>query len=406
MTTDTQDRSTRVTAQEIRRIRRRRQRIITAVATAVLMGAWLLGGLHGEADIAHLVPNVLPGTISVQKNGDFYTGYAGDSSNSKLIGYAAVGIASGYGGPLEVLVGVDPQGTIIGAQVVENRETPGFFRLLDRNHFLDQYLGATYEQPLQLGRGIDAVTGATLSSEGVAASIRRATRALASHEIGAQPPPDEQPVKFGLPEIMLVTLFAVGFFAHRSRHPKAKKWLRWGTLISGMVGLGFMYNRPFTLANVTSLLAGYWPDWHTNLYWFLLLGGILFVTTAQGKNPYCSWFCPFGAVQEVLGAVNGTKQYRPVKLHSALMWLQRGLAYSAIVVGLALRNPGATSYEVFGTLFDFNGTWPQWVLLILVLLASLIVYRPWCTYLCPLLPVVDYIGEVRRWIRDLWPVKS
>jgi polyferredoxin len=34
-------------------------------------------------------------------------------------------------------------------------------------------------------------------------------------------------------------------------------------------------------------------------------------------------------------------------------------------------------------------------------LASLIIYRPFCSYLCPLDPVVDFIGELRRWVREV-----
>jgi polyferredoxin len=72
---------------------------------------------------------------------------------------------------------------------------------------------------------------------------------------------------------------------------------------------------------------------------------------------------------------------------------------------LAFRQPAAASYEPFGTLFDLTGSWPQWVLLVLVLLASLVIHRPFCNYLCPLDPVVGYIGEIRRWVkesRDSW----
>jgi len=104
----------------------------------------------------------------------------------------------------------------------------------------------------------------------------------------------------------------------------------------------------------------------------------------------------------VVVTISVAKAYQPRKLYSKLRWVQRSLAFTAIALGLALRQPGAASYEPFGTLFNLEGSWPQWVLLILVLFGSLIVYRPFCNYLCPLDPVVDYIGEVRRWVKNLW----
>ncbi|MFP3854765.1 MAG: hypothetical protein ACLFWD_10795 [Anaerolineales bacterium] len=64
--------------------------------------------------------------------------------------------------------------------------------------------------------------------------------------------------------------------------------------------------------------------------------------------------------------------------------------------------PGAASFEPFGTLFDQTGTTAQWILLVLIILGSLVMYRPFCTFICPLDPVVDYIGEGRRWFRDEW----
>ena len=148
-------------------------------------------------------------------------------------------------------------------------------------------------------------------------------------------------------------------------------------------------------------LSGYWPDWQSNLYWYILLGGILFATTVDAKNPYCNWFCPFGAFQEVLAQITSAPLYKPREWREAFAWLQRSLAFIAIVLGLALRKPGVAGYEPFQTLFDLKGTTIQWVFLLIIVLASLVMYRPFCNYLCPLDPVVDLIAEVRRWVVDV-----
>jgi hypothetical protein len=357
----------------------RRQRWISLAALLILIAAWGYGYLNSRDSVAPSAADVLPGAVRIEPRGALFAGY---DTNGSLIGYAAASSAPGYGGPVGMMVGVNPEGSIIGVQVINHRETPGFFRILERDRYYEQFLGREPSDNLTVGQGIDGVSGATLSAEAVARSIRDSLRAVTGQELG------------------LIGLFIAGFFAHRTRHKDAKKLLRWGTLLTGMIVLGFMYNKPFTISHVTSFLAGYWPDWRTNLYWFLLLGGILFVTSAQGKNPYCSWFCPFGAVQECLGKMTGAKVYRPRRLNNLLNWLQRGLAFSAILLGLAYRQPAAASYEPFGTLFDLTGSWPQWALLVLVLLASLVIHRPFCNYLCPLDPVVAYIGEVRRWVKD------
>jgi NosR/NirI family transcriptional regulator, nitrous oxide reductase regulator len=69
---------------------------------------------------------------------------------------------------------------------------------------------------------------------------------------------------------------------------------------------------------------------------------------------------------------------------------------------LALRQPGVASYEPFATLFDFQGTAVRWAFLLIIVLASLAIYRPFCNYLCPLDPVVDFIAVARRWVKESW----
>jgi hypothetical protein len=377
-------------------------RLLAVAAVLVLLAAWFYGWANSTEDVAPLVGSVLPDASQIEQVNGIYAGYRLDvEGNRRLVGYAGVGEASGYGGPVRMLVGVNPEGTIIGVQVVEQRETPGFFRLLPQTGYFDEFLARSVSAPLAVGKDIDAVSGATLSSEGVAEAVRRAASQVATDQLGMAVPPEPFHVGFGFPELTLLGLYAAGFFGHQTRNKTWKKWLRRASLLVGALVLGFLYNKPWTLANVISLLSAYWPDWHTHLYWYLLVGGIVLVTTAQGKNPYCSWFCPFGAVQEGLARLTDAKLYRPRRLHRPLKWIQRGLAFAAIALGLALRQPGAFSYEPFGALFDLQGGSLVFLLLALVLFGSLLVYRPFCSYLCPLDPVVELIGEGRRWGKDL-----
>ena len=268
----------------------------------------------------------------------------------------------------------------------------------------EQFISHSFRDPLQLNNDIDAVSGATISAEGIAASTRQAVRLIAQQGLGSPLPAESQKIKFGYPELTLIGLYAVGYLGHKLRSSAWKKRIRWGTMLTGMVVLGFVYTAPFTVAQVISLLSGYWPDWHNNLYWYILIGGIIFVTTVDAKNPYCNWFCPFGAFQECLAQVTNAKLYRPRKWSVFFTWLQRGLAFTAVFLGLALRRPGVAGYEPFATLFDFRGNVIEIIFLVIVILASLLMYRPFCNYLCPLDPVYDFIAESRRWVREGWMV--
>lgn len=381
-----------------RKQRRERQFILIALLLVVL--AWGYGYFTSGTDVAPLVPDVIPGTAEVRSEGNNL--FTALDAAGEIIGYAAMGSAPGYGGPIDMLVAVSPDGNIIGTLVVEERESPGFFRLVRSSSLIPDYAGLAVTDSLQLGEDLDAVTGATVSSEGVAAAVRAGTRQIAADALSVTLPPESRPVQFGWPEIILLLLFASGYLTHKWRNRVWKKRARWGTLIAGMVFLGFVYTVPLTITMIVSLLSGFWPDWHNNLYWYLLIGGILFVTTVDAKNPYCSWFCPFGAFQECVAAVSKAKLYRPRDLDQGLKWVQRGLSLTAIVLGLALRRPGVASYEPFATLFDFRGSTVQWIFLGLVGLASLVMYRPFCNFLCPIDPVVDFIAAARRWLKEGW----
>jgi hypothetical protein len=382
-----------------RQQKNRQERLFMILTVGLIAAAWLFGYFNSGTDVLPLVADVLPGAVHIEDKSVLYVGYDADG---ELIGYAAVGEASGYGGPIEMLVGVSPEGEILGSTIVAQRESPGFFRLVEKSELIEGYAGLDITEPLQLGEDLDAVSGATVSAEGVAQSVRTAVQQIAADGLKTPLPPEKQSVEFGIPEIVLILLFATGFIAHRMRSRVWKKRIRWGTLIVGMVVLGFIYTMPFTITMVVSLLSGYWPDWHTNLYWYILIGGIIFVTTVDAQNPYCYWFCPFGAVQQCVASVTGAKLYRPRDYNTALKWLQRGLALAAIMLGLALRRPGVASYEPFATLFDFRGTGVEWAFLILILLVSLMMYRPFCNYLCPLDAVVEFIAAGRRWVKDEW----
>lgn len=386
-------------APEPRATKSRRQRWLVLATLLAVVLAWVYGWLTAGFDVAPEALAVIPGATRVDTRGSIYLGYDGAG---KLVGYAGKGEAPGYGGPITLVVGLDVAGNVTQVRVVNERETPSFFRLLDREGYYDQFQGQPYDANFQLGQGVDGVSGATFSSEGVAAATRQAIRAVASEGLGQSLPADDAPIRFGIPEVVLILLYAVGYIGHRLRSAIWRTRVRWVTLLTGLVVVGFIYTMPFTLTQVVSLLSGYWPDWHTNLYWYLLLGGIAFVTTVDAKNPYCSWFCPFGAFQECLGTLSGAKLYRPRGWANVLTWIQRGLAGLAIVVGLALRRPGVASYEPFGTLFDLRGTTVQWIFLGLIVLASLVIYRPFCNYLCPIDPVVEFIAEVRRQVREVW----
>ena len=379
---------------------KRWERWLAIAAIVSIVAAWFVGASLEASDTMPAIEAAMPAADRFENIGeDTFAAYANQSEET-LIGYVTLGEAVGYGGPIWVAVGVDLDGNVVETAVSNHVETPSFFKRVMDADFTDQLLEKSYSDSFRLDEDLDGVTGATYTARALAEATLQGTQAIAgqqlSFDVPTPPPPD---IVFGIPEITVLALYAVGYFAHQRKF-KYKKQARWAMLITGVVVLGFWFNLPLTISKINTFLLGFWPQWQTSLYWYFLLGGIIFVLTVDNKNAYCAWFCPFGAAQECMGAIGGAKLTGPRKYRRFFVWLQRGLAWGAIVIALLFRNPGLTSYEVFGTLFSFTGSTIMFGLLGIILVMSLFVKRPWCNFLCPLDPVYDIIRLVRGWVME------
>ena len=375
------------------------ERNLAIAAMVSLVIAWFIGYSINRIDYEPALQAAATDADRFEEvTDDTWAAYQGD----ELLGYVAVGEADGYGGPMQVATFVNEEGLVMGTAIIAHKETPSFLDTVVEAGFADQFEEKSATDNFVVTDDVHGITGATYTSVGLTNATKLAAQTVAGEQLGMTvPEPQPIPIKFGIPEITVILLFAAGWIGHR-RAFKYTKQLRWVMLIVGMMVLGFWYNQPFTIGKLNMFLLGYWPAWQTGLYWYLLIGGIFLVATVDNKNAYCDWFCPFGAAQECMGAIGGAKYSTPRKYRRHLMWAQRGLAWLAIMIAFLLRNPGASSYEIFGTLFDFTGTTVMFALLGIVLVTSLFVKRPWCNGLCPLDPIYDIIRLIRKWVLELW----
>jgi len=112
--------------------------------------------------------------------------------NQEPAGIAITSVApDGYSGDIQLLVGVDVEGKILGTRVLEHRETPGIGDRIERRRSdwitsLDQ---RTLNEPAidrwhtrKPAGAFDAITGATITSEAVLASTRRVLQWFAENQ--------------------------------------------------------------------------------------------------------------------------------------------------------------------------------------------------------------------------------
>lgn len=377
---------------------------LAIVAIIAIVIAWFVGRQLEHADIVSAIKEKMPEIAKlVEMDKASYKVY---NSKAEQLGYLTVESSMGYGGPLQMAVAVDQNGKIFDLAVVGSKETPSYLEKVLNTHFLNKIIGKSYGEEYSLGKGIDGVSSATYSSRAIVEASKKGNRFIAAKMLGKVVPEERShPIHIGFLEITLIILFTIGYFAHKKTF-KYKKVARWGTMLGGLFVIGFYYNQAFALSMINQLLLGYFPPVHSHLYFYLLLGGIFLVLTIDNKNPYCSWFCPFGAAQECMGLVGGAKNISTGKFKNVFKWAIRAITLFAIITALLLRNPGVTSYEVFGTLFKLTGSNFQFAILGIVLVSSVFIKRPWCNYLCPMDSVANHYTHVRRLIINKWKRKK
>ena len=107
---------------------------------------------------------------------------AAASAGGAAAGYAIKVVASGSQGNIEMMVGVDAEGTVTGVSVVDSSETAGIGTKVTENEplasgvgVLEQFIGkSAADGTLTVGTNVEAITGATVSTRGVTTGVNTA----------------------------------------------------------------------------------------------------------------------------------------------------------------------------------------------------------------------------------------
>ena len=105
--------------------------------------------------------------------------YRGLDKDGNLVGYAIPASHKGYGGEIEIMVGVDTEGNITGVSILSINETPGLGMNAKNDSFRDQFKGVIPAGGFSANgtegkQQIDALTGATITSEAVSQAVNKA----------------------------------------------------------------------------------------------------------------------------------------------------------------------------------------------------------------------------------------
>lgn len=94
----------------------------------------------------------------------------------RIEGYVVVVGPRGYGGPVQMAVGLTPGGKVTGIAMITNgnKETQGLGTQAFEPAYVRQFVGKSAADPVEIGKDLDAITGATRSSKALATGAKEA----------------------------------------------------------------------------------------------------------------------------------------------------------------------------------------------------------------------------------------
>lgn len=282
----------------------------------------------------------------------------------------------GYNGNIPLVIVLSPDDKVKEIHLLANSETPSFVKRVVDGGFLENWNGLTVDEAT--ARQVDAFSGATFSSTAITKSVKLRLENYSGSTVGVD--------EFGVSNnfigfiVSMVYLLIAGFcFWEPQRTSKYRIFL----LLASVGILGFWQGQFISIAKLSSwLLTG--VNWQMEIFLFIVLLMGIIAPLFMNKSFYCMYICPFGACQELIGKINRKHKMKiSPKVAKGLKYVRYVLL---VFLGAVLCTSLDLSIEYFEPFSAFKFQFASLAVLILagvMLLLSIFVNRPWCTYFCP-----------------------
>jgi Na+-translocating ferredoxin:NAD+ oxidoreductase RnfG subunit len=311
----------------------------------------------------------------------------------------------GYQGPTETLVGVSPEGNIVGIVVGKSYDNlPYVDYVRDDNYFKSMFSDLRLNELAELdlkAAGVEGVSGATMTSRAVAEGLIVAAHsyqedvransvtaslwsALSVHDLGTA--------------AVIIAGVLIGMTSLRSN-----KSLRIGFQLLLIVYLGL------TVGNLVSqaMLVG-WAQhgvpWQSAAGLAMLSIAAFALPIVTRRNLYCTHLCPHGAAQQLLKRRSAMQIRLPRQAKVLLHLIPALLLAWCIVVGMTSLGFSLVDVEAFDAyVFRIAGV-ATITIAIVGLVASVFVPMAYCRYGCPTGALLNFLrlnAHSDRWtVRD------
>jgi NosR/NirI family transcriptional regulator, nitrous oxide reductase regulator len=209
-----------------------------------------------------------------------------------------------------------------------------------------------------------------------------------------------QDFKEQAPSLAMLTAFSVlaliSFF-------KKNEVLKWITMGSAVVYLGFVRSQLITIVNVFALTEWNLPVFRHNLTWYLFATFTLVTTVLWGRL-YCGRVCAFGAMTQLLDKVVPAKLRLeiPRRIEQQAGYIKYGLLGATVLYFLATKDFLIYRYVEPFWMFSRQASTGMWIGLSILLLATVFVRNLYCRFLCPVGAFLGLLSNltvfrIKRW---------
>ena len=367
----------------------------------ILATAFLIGRFSENGQKQNTIFNLIDGTKKLhQVDEGLYFALKNQNINSCPLGIITVTSGRGYSGIITLATVYDIEGRINNIKILEQTETPSFFQRVIQSGFLKEFDSLKYSDSKNFNE-IDAITGATITSEGILQAVGRANKLVATKVFNDNSEMVcSAGIEFGWQEIFLILLILLSILLYYLKvKSRTRNVLRLFLQISSFIILGLIYSEMISITYINTLLLGFFPA--NQIFWYLILGLLIFPILFLGINPYYYGICPMGILQSFLQRLTPWNvSIRNQKLLQILRIIPFILTAGIIALALITRNPGYFGHEIFATVFRFEGKIFHWILAGFSIIAALFIKRPWCRFLCPIGAVNRFLNLVRSPFRN------
>lgn len=366
---------------------------VLALQEGKFLGEDLFDSKSQERDITAFalsdIQSIFPEATLYREREDTTFVYQG----SELLGwtYSSSPVADsiiGYTSSVPLLIGFDIENRVVGLTMLDNYESPDFVGQIVDEGFLQLWNRLDIAEVASYP--IDAVSGATITSNAIIATLQHSIRTITKEESRQVEEIDYMAMGKSIAGYALLILTLIQLFF-------PKRFTKWRTPIKivTILILGFWMGTFLSIFSLYSW-AIYGMNLSTKLFALIILTLSVVLPLFTDKSYYCSYLCPFGASQDLVGKIRTKKMKLSPQLRDFLSTMREKVFATIMLLLFVGVSFDLTNIEPFSAFIYQSAALPVTILALLFLLLSIIIPRPWCRYACPTGHLLNIIRQSKK----------